>query len=96
MDDFSNGMNLFLMVVEDCTPGTDTQSFDALLLASDFDALVGGAAAAKLANICSLCMEIKVQISLPMSACILCSKVTTFCLLPHSNLAIVWQWNTAT
>ena len=63
LDNFTDGVNPFLMVAQDCTsPGTEKQCFDALSLASDCDTLVGGAADVKLSDICSMCTAMKVQI----------------------------------
>ena len=63
LDDFTDGVNTFLMVVQDNTsPGTKKQYFNTLLLASDYDTLVGGAAAAELSDIRSMRTAIKVQI----------------------------------
>ena len=61
LDDFTDGVKPFLVVVQHCaSPGTEKQYFDALLLVSNCDTLVGGAAAAELSNIYSMCTTIKV------------------------------------
>ncbi|HKK56614.1 hypothetical protein [Marinobacter sp.] len=63
MDDFSDGVNPFLMVIQDYTsPGSEKQYFDALSLAADYDTLVGGSAAADLADITKMRTAIKVQV----------------------------------
>jgi hypothetical protein len=63
MDDFSDGVNPFLMTVQDCTsPSSEKQHFEALFLAADCDALVGGSAAADLADVTKMRTAIKVQV----------------------------------
>ncbi|MEA3642885.1 MAG: hypothetical protein VBE63_23515 [Lamprobacter sp.] len=63
LDDFSDGVNPFLMVIQDYTsPGSEKQYFDAISLAADYDTLVGGTAAADLADITKMRTAIKVQI----------------------------------
>jgi hypothetical protein len=63
LDDFTDGINPFLMVVQDYTsPSSEKQYFDALSLAADYDTLVGGTAAADLADITKMRTAIKVQV----------------------------------
>ena len=73
LDNFVDGVNPFLMVVQDYTsPGTEKQHFDALSLASDYNTLVGGAAVAKLSDIRSMRTAIKVQIpTIYISMCLM-------------------------
>ena len=63
LDDFTDGVNPCLMVVQDYTsPGTKKQYFNTLSVASDCDPLVGGTAVAKLSDVRSMRTAIKVQI----------------------------------
>ena len=55
LNDFTDGVNLFLIVVQEFTsPGTEKQYFDALSLAGNCDAMIGRAAAAEMSDIRSV------------------------------------------
>ena len=63
LDNFTDGVNSFLMVVQDFTsPGTKKQCFDALSLASNYHTLIGGATVAEPLDIPSVQTTFKVQI----------------------------------